>query len=1229
MRTLSILVAVAIALLTMAAPQAIQPQPAHADAGLGQRYDTDDSGFIDRGEVLAAIFDYLGGELSKDDVLRLIGLYFSDAPITTADEPSPEVEAVAPDSFVAVVPRALRSGFEERVSISLLSGERPASGDVRLTLRDGEFTLLSLVGRVEGTGGLKILVPQIESGTYEIELRVEGIRETRKAPVEVVDGVALFVETDKPIYKPGQTVHIRLMTLDALLKPRPYAATIEVQDAKGLKVFRKEVETDEFGMVTVDLPLSTEPNLGVWKLTALAGDQKTELDVRVEEYVLPKYEVRVATEREWVLAGDPITGTVSGEYSFGKPVEGEVEIIASRYVGQWEEFARFSGPIDGETQFELPPVGFVAGVPQAGGQGNVTLDVTIREKGTGYAERTSKLLTVVASEVTLKVIPESRVFKPGLEMGYLVVAQTPDGTPVDTDVNFTIDYLNEYFRTEARDSRTVTTSGGRALIKTAPPEGAVALTLWAEADGSYTSLSLQSGHSPSGNFIHVEQLTGGDIRAGDIVRFRVNSTREARNFYYEVLSRGTTLFTGVSSGPEIELVATHLMAPSSRLLVYQILPNNEIAADYLPFGVRAAYPHEVNVGFGREEVRPGDPVDIDVQTQGESRVGLVAVDRSVFILAENRLNLQQVFSELERLYLEPQAELHDARYLETIETRGAQETFEAAGTIVLTNKQVPSGETFDQGPIELMMDDAVVEERELAVEVEAEVAIPDFAVPDGPAETLADVQRVRQYFPETWIWQDIQTGEDGSAVVSVEAPDSITTWMLRAVGVSKEHGLGVGEGSLRVFQPFFLTVDLPFSAIRGEEFPVKVALFNYLDTPQELLVEIEEADWFDLLDEPAKSVVVDASDIGGAEFTIRPTKLGTGPVKIVARSTEAADAVIKNLLVEPEGVDVEIVENHVVSSGDERELFLKVPPGTIDGSARAYVALTGSLLTQSIEGLDRLLRMPFGCGEQNMILFAPNVYVARYLAETGQLKPEIMARAEHLMLVGYQRQLTYRRSGGSFSAFGNSDPVGSLWLTAFVLKTFAEARDLMYIDRTVIDEAAAWIESHQLRDGSFESVGFLHHQELLGGLRGRDALTAYVAIALLEAGRDHATASRIAWYAAPPTCVAVCAPPLRASEHGFPTARRSARAGFGASSRKGCFARRGSWVSARRRTASSSSTRRHPWGPMWPTGSSSTMWSWRWASPRIAATVSASSGSRARSPSRVGSRCGGASTRRS
>ena len=83
-------------------------------------------------------------------------------------------------------------------------------------------------------------------------------------------------------------------------------------------------------------------------------------------------------------------------------------------------------------------------------------------------------------------------------------------------------------------------------------------------------------------------------------------------------------------------------------------------------------------------------------------------------------------------------------------------------------------------------------------------------------------------------------------------PDSITTWMLRAVAISKEKGLGVAEDSLKVFQPFFLTIDLPYSAIRGEEFPVSVAVYNYLEPTQSVQVEIEKSDWFDLLDEPTQ-----------------------------------------------------------------------------------------------------------------------------------------------------------------------------------------------------------------------------------------------------------------------------------------------------------------------------------------------------------------------------------------
>ncbi|MCJ7795744.1 MAG: alpha-2-macroglobulin, partial [Thermoleophilia bacterium] len=495
----------------------------------------------------------------------------------------------------------------------------------------------------------------------------------------------------------------------------------------------------------------------------------------------------------------------------------------------------------------------------------------------------------------------------------------------------------------------------------------------------------------------------------------------------------------------------------------------------------------------------------NLQTEGRAKVGIAAVDRSVFILAENRLNLQQVFAELERLYMQPQAELHEAQpMIDPLLIPGARDTFKDAGLLVLTDKRVPEGKKLEQPAFDMMRDEMVFafggEKRMAAPQTATTVAAPASA----PAAGLAEVQRVRQFFPETWIWDEAVTGDDGTALLPFTAPDSITTWDLRAVALSPEKGLGIAETSLRVFQPFFLQADLPYSVIRGEEFPVKVALYNYLDTPQTLTVEIESAPWFDLLDGATKTVTVAGNDISGVEFKIRPATVGSQLVKITARSGETADAVVKSLIVEPEGVAREAIENVVLSPGTPRTVDLPLPQGVVPDSTRAYVALTGSLLAQTIDGLDQLLQMPFGCGEQNMILFAPDAYILDYLKETGQLKPEIQAKAELLLTTGYQRELTYRRDDGSFSAFGQSDPEGSLFLTAFVLKTFAQAKGLTFVDDAVLAEAAGWITKHQKSDGSFESVGFLAHQDLMGGVRGKDGLTAYIAVALLEAGQTAA-----------------------------------------------------------------------------------------------------------------------------
>ncbi|KAF0295788.1 Alpha-2-macroglobulin-like protein 1 [Amphibalanus amphitrite] len=111
------------------------------------------------------------------------------------------------------------------------------------------------------------------------------------------------------------------------------------------------------------------------------------------------------------------------------------------------------------------------------------------------------------------------------------------------------------------------------------------------------------------------------------------------------------------------------------------------------------------------------------------------------------------------------------------------------------------------------------------------------------------------------------------------------------------------------------------------------------------------------------------------------------------------------------------------------------------------------------------------------------------------------------------RQLRYRHSDGSYSAFGESRwrrTQGSLWLTVYVMRWFAVASKLVPIDAEDLAASRRWVEQHQRSDGCFNRVGWLYDKAMSGGVAdgGRLALTAFTVLALLEAGSGSAALRR-------------------------------------------------------------------------------------------------------------------------
>ena len=185
---------------------------------------------------------------------------------------------------------------------------------------------------------------------------------------------------------------------------------------------------------------------------------------------------------------------------------------------------------------------------------------------------------------------------------------------------------------------------------------------------------------------------------------------------------------------------------------------------------------------------------------------------------------------------------------------------------------------------------------------------------------------------------------------------------------------------------------------------------------------------------------------------------------------------------------------------------MTLPDNLVPGSARAYLMSTGDAMGSVLNNLDKLVRQPTGCGEQNMVKFAPIISVVNYLKSTDQMTRKMNDKTIKFLKIGYQRQLTYRHKDNSYSAFGPSsyrNESGGTWLTSFVLRCLADAyiSEQITIDESDLKYSFYLLMSRQDDDGSFRQEGApLFSSALAGGLKKdkKTALSAYVLISLIK-----------------------------------------------------------------------------------------------------------------------------------
>ncbi|XP_029060825.1 pregnancy zone protein-like [Monodon monoceros] len=1101
-----------------------------------------------------------------------------------------DASATSKPQYLVLVPSQLYAGVTEKACVVLNHLNESVELTVTLEYEMQSRNLLTDLGAKHSFYCSSFMIPESSSSSAFVTVQVKGPTQhfIKRKRMHITKAESLvFVQTDKPIYKPGQTVRFRIVSVDVNFHPlNEMFPVVYIENPKKNRIFQWHSVNLHWGLNQLSFPLSVEPTLGPYKvILQKESGKKIEHSFEVNEYVLPKFEVQVKMPKTIGFLDDEFVVSVCSLYTYGKPVRGLVTINVCRRYSRYSSTCHgkhsqsiceeFSQQADEEGCFTQLVKSKIFHLRQKGYDMKLLVEAKVREEGTGLELTGHGSCKITNTLSKLKFTKVDSHYRRGLPFfGQVLLVDEKDQPIPNKTVVVNVDVLayrasfttNEHGLVNISIDTSNFTSSFISVLVTYKQNKLCFDNWWLEEFHTPAQHTVKHIFSPSKSYVHLEPVAGTmacgqtqEIRAHYILNGQILNDEKELTFYYLIKARGSIAQSGahVLSIKQGEMKGVFSfsfqvesdIAPTAQVLIYTILPNGEVIADTEKLEIENCFPNKVNLSFSSARGLPASDINLKVTAAAYSLCALRAVDQSVLLLKpEAEVSPQSVYdllpvkSVLSVRYGSPMNEDgEECINAEDITHNGIVYTpkqvlsdddvysiFESVGLNIFTNSKIhkphfcqlpqpypgapmiyAGGQVGPMGP-----------EGSALARGNAGIAYPVVGRENPPAVEVKET--VRKYFPETWIWDLVALDISGRSELAVKVPDTITEWKAGALCLSGTAGLGLSPTiSLTAFQPFFLELTLPYSVVRGEAFTLKATAFSYVSHCIRVSVQLEVSPAFLAIpvEKNEESHCVCGNKQKTVSWAVTPKSLGKVNFTATAEALQSQelcdnevphvpapgqkDTVVKPLFVEPEGIEKEETFNTLLcasETGEPEKLSLKLPSNVVEGSARATHSVLGDILGSAMQNLQNLLQMPYGCGEQNMVLFAPNIYVLNYLNETGLLTEKIKSTAISHLISGYQRQLNYKHSDGSYSTFGDrhSRSQGNTWLTAFVFKSFAQAQSYIFVEDSHIMNSLTWLSQKQKENGCFQRSGSLLNNAIKGGVDDEVTLSAYITIALLE-----------------------------------------------------------------------------------------------------------------------------------
>ena len=887
-----------------------------------------------------------------------------------------------------------------------------------------------------------------------------------------------YIYTDRPIYRPGQVVHVK--GIDRVgydgqnLIKRDKPVLVTVRDSRGAEIFKRELTVSEYGTFNFDFDLPADAALGGYSIGGLGYGS-----FDVEEYAPAAFELTATADKDEYISGDTAKVNLEAKYYFGVPLEGgsvEYSVTSQdyhfdRYQDEYFNFGagwyycRYCGygdrylkrgvatlDKDGKASIsEKLDLRELFKKDENVGSKILVMNITARDS-TGHEISTQKSFIVHRGEFYLGV--KTNPYFVGKNQDFDVRVKSVDTTGKPTSVRGATLTVNKvvwktFKRREVDGNFYYTSEQSRTPVKS--------LTVSTDSDGNFsTKLSLPdegeyevvvTGEDGKGNAVRtsthmyvwgegsvdVNQTNNAtldldteksNVNVGDTATVIIKSpyprakalvtVERGKVYKYEVVD-----IVGNIYAYQVPIIDQYV--PNVYVSVLLMSSGPEMKFGQLQFQVNAKeHALSVAVTTNKQSYLPGETVEMDINTRDSrgnpesAEVSVAVADLSVLALSGNPKKDPLVF-------------FYNGLPLTVVTATNIKN--------ILHEADIPTGTKGGSG--------------------------------GGSQDELA--KRKRGDFRDTAFWNaTVRTDANGKAHVTFKLPDNLTTWQVETLGVTKDTKLGVNYTEIMARKDLSLVPIKPRFVVPGDTFMLGAKIFNQTSNTQNLKISIKSLTLS--LKSKTQNVSIKAGETATVYFDAGAPvaiKDGVHTFNLTADGGDFVDSVDQTMTI-TKNQTPEVFATAGQTSGVSASEYVYIPSGVETGDGEVTISAQATLARYASDALDYMIQYPYGCSEQVGSQLSTIALIKRGLSlpnvDNKVLNKKFKVRGveytvDQAVAMGIEKIYQNQGSDGGVAYYKGLP--SDFYLTLHTLGRLADLREAGYkIDQKVIDKAVGYLQDN-------------------------------------------------------------------------------------------------------------------------------------------------------------------------